>query len=1255
MKLVLAQTGEQAVALEKLIEEQRDPNSANYHNWLTPEEFGDRFGVSEGDLAALSAWLQSHGFVIEQVARARNWIAFSGTAGQVESAFQTEIHKYEVDGGTHFANAGPPSVPAVFASVIGEVRGLNDFRPSPPRTSKIKANPDFNSSNGLHYLGPNDLATIYDISPLYTAGFNGAGQSLVIAGQTDINLSDIQGFRSTFGLPSNTPQLVLYGADPGVSSQDQVEADLDLEWSGAIARNATIIYVYSQNVFESVQYAVDQNLAPVISVSYGACEAGVSSSSRSIAQQANAEGITWMNASGDSGAAGCDWGVQSATHGPSVSFPADIPEVTAVGGTEFNEGSGSYWSSQSGTGYLSALSYIPEIAWNDTATANELAASGGGASILFAKPWWQSGSGVPSDGARDVPDVSLSASGVHDGYVIYVGGLMAVGGTSASTPAFAGIVTLLNQYVVSKGLQSKPGLGNINPNLYGLAQNTTGVFHDITTGSNIVPCTSGSTGCTTGSFGYSAGKGYDLVTGLGSVDAYNLATHWAGQSTLIGTTTSVSASSTSITASGSTQITATVAPASGSTLPSGSVTFSVGSTTLGSASLVTSGSSAKAVLTVSGSSLASGSNTITATYAATGSFSSSSGSTVVTVAASTVTTTTALTAASSSITTSGSTQLTATVKAASGSAAPSGTVTFSLGSKSLGSATLSASSGSGGTATAVLTVSGSSLAIGSNSIVASFGGSTGFSASTSSAVTVTVTAPLVSTTLSVSASPASFAQSATTVLTATVKAASGTAGPSGSVTYTTGSVTLGSATLTASGTTSTASLTVKGSSLALGSDSITATYAANSTFAGSTGTVTVSVSSSGIATTTTLSANPTSISQSSTTQFTATVKAGSGSTSPAGSVAFMLGSTALGTVTLSSGTASLTVTGSSLAIGTNQISAVYQPSSTSFTTSTGTVTVTVQSAAVTTTTTLSASPTSISQSSTTQLTATVKASSGSTSPAGSVEFMLGSTALGTVTLSSGTASLTVKGSSLAVGTNQISAVYQPSSTSFATSTGSATVTVQAQTITTTTTVSASSTTVSTGGTTVITASVKPASGTTAPSGSVTFAVGSTTLGSVNLTASGSSGTAALTVKAASLKSGSNTITATFSGSTAFSSSSGSVTVTLGSSPKAAVVIASVVPNSVSQASTGLNVAVQLQETAGVSTTITGFTINGTNFTSAIGSFFGSTQLPAEGMLTSAMQIQWKPLPSTLTFAFTGQDASGKAWSQNLAVSTASVL
>ena len=389
--VTLAPSVAQRAELETLLEAQRDPASPEYQQWLTPEEFGDRFGLSDNDIAAVRSWLEAGGLVIEQVARARNWIVFSGTAADLERAFHVELHRLDVDGAAHFANISDIEIPATLAGVVADVRGLDDFRPRPLHTG-IVPRPEMDAPGGVHYLAPGDFATIYDIQNLYAAGYDGTGQKLAIAGQTDVNLSDLRAFRAQFNLPPKDPQLVLTGSDPGSNPGDQTEATLDLEWSGAIARNATIVYVYSQNVFESLQYAIDQNLAPVISLSYGGCELQASGTYRTLAQQANAQGITWMTASGDSGPAGCDpSGEAQAKNGVSASFPADIPEVTAVGGTEFNEGTGFYWQAQNNSSLASAVSWIPEKAWNDTALENGLAAGGGAPSQVYLKPWWQAG------------------------------------------------------------------------------------------------------------------------------------------------------------------------------------------------------------------------------------------------------------------------------------------------------------------------------------------------------------------------------------------------------------------------------------------------------------------------------------------------------------------------------------------------------------------------------------------------------------------------------------------------------------------------------------------------------------------------------------------------------------------------------------------------------------------------------------------------------------------------------------------------
>jgi uncharacterized protein (TIGR03437 family) len=624
--LSLATSAEQKAALDALLAAQQDPSSADYHHWLTPDEFGARFGANEADLAKITSWLEMQGLTVTGIARSRNWVSADGTAAQVEQAFQTEIHQYIVNGERHFANATEPSLPAAFRGVVGGIRGLNDFRMKPPkRTLRTRTNavsPEYTTSSGDHFLAPDDFATIYNINPVYTAGINGAGQKLVIAGQTQIYLSDIKDFRTSFGLPANDPQIVFVPKtqDPGLRAYDLPEANLDLEWSGAVARDATIIYVYSNDVMDAVQYAIDQNLAPVVSVSYGRCEpesdrAGVSIL-QSWARQANAQGITWLNASGDSGAADC---ADPAHPGLAVDVPASIPEITGVGGTEFNEGSGQYWNASNDSTRASALSYIPETSWNTSAADGTLSASGGGASTYFSKPSWQTGPGVPNDNSRHVPDIAFSASNNHDPYIVYTGGQgELVGGTSAAAPAFAGILALLNQYLVSSGIQSTAGVGNINPKLYSMAQNVSGVFHDVTTGDNIVTvsCPPQSRSCTPTPVGYRAGVGYDQVTGLGSVDAYAFINAVSGKKipairpitsmTLIATPTSVNLEA-------AVTLTATITTTSGNT-PTGTVFFARGSVSLGSAVLVGSGGTATATLVVPGAEISQGAGVITAEY-----------------------------------------------------------------------------------------------------------------------------------------------------------------------------------------------------------------------------------------------------------------------------------------------------------------------------------------------------------------------------------------------------------------------------------------------------------------------------------------------------------------------------------------------------------------------------------------------------------------------------------------------------------------
>jgi hypothetical protein len=348
------------------------------------------------------------------------------------------------------------------------------------------------------------------------------------------------------GLPPNDPKIILMPGvrDPG-PTEALAEALLDVEITGGTSPSASILYVYGPDVARATEYAIDQNLAPIVSYSFVACEkqnTALLGWYRNVVQQAAVQGITWVAASGDTGPAGCEspFRDSAGANGLAVNLPASVPEVTGVGGSEFVEGSGNYWSSINANDGTSARSYIPERGWNASAPGKLLAASGGGASAVYPRPNWQTGPGVPNDNARHVPDIAFSASLDHDPYLIVMNGEWAtVGATSASTPFFAGVLALLNEYVVKNGLQTKPGLGNINPRLYQFAQNKPGVFHDITTGNNIIPCKDGTPDCTAGQYGYNAGPGYDQVTGLGSIDLASMFEAWSAATPIPNPTTNV--------------------------------------------------------------------------------------------------------------------------------------------------------------------------------------------------------------------------------------------------------------------------------------------------------------------------------------------------------------------------------------------------------------------------------------------------------------------------------------------------------------------------------------------------------------------------------------------------------------------------------------------------------------------------------------------------------------------------------------------
>lgn len=539
--MVLAASASQEADLAQFLHNVQIRGRPEYHHWLTPQAFGQRFGVAPADLAVVRAWLRSKGFRLLPQAAANRSIVFSGTIGQVNEAFAAGMHQYRWRGERHLANSRNPTIPRAFSAVVRGFASLHDFRLQPQfRRSTLRAQTDL--GDGTHALGPADFAVIYDLTSTYAQGLNGTGRSLAVIGRSDVQNVDINNFRSQFGLTAALPAVILAGTDPGLVTNDQTESDLDLEWAGGIAPSVALKFVTAKStnttdgISLSAQYAVEQNLADVITVSYGSCEspadvAGGTTFYNQLWQQAAAQGISVFVSSGDSGAAGCDTSESAtATHGSGVNLLCSSPYSTCVGGTEFAADSSapsSYWSANNAPGtYASALQYIGEAVWNQSGSVtggSQLWSSGGGASIYYAKPAWQLSAGVPSDGYRDVPDVALNASSAHDPYLIYSSdgnfssALEGIGGTSAAAPTMAAIAALVGQ-------RQNGRVGSFNPPLYGLSglQTSGGapVFHLITSGNNSVPGQTGFTASTSDPI-------YNQASGLGSVDAGLLIVHWS--------------------------------------------------------------------------------------------------------------------------------------------------------------------------------------------------------------------------------------------------------------------------------------------------------------------------------------------------------------------------------------------------------------------------------------------------------------------------------------------------------------------------------------------------------------------------------------------------------------------------------------------------------------------------------------------------------------------------------------------------------
>jgi len=817
MLLVLKRSPAQEAALRKLLDGQQDKHSPSYHKWLTPTQYGKQFGPTDSDLQTITSWLQSYGFQVGTT-KGRTVLEFSGSASQVQAAFHTAIHKYIVNGEQHWANSSDPQIPTALTPAVAGVLTLHNFLKKPlvrytkqtvPAKIRPGKRPAITFGDGSHGLAPLDFATIYSSNAYSTTtpGPTGAGVTIGVVGRSNLfnGGEDVSDFDSAqiFNVSGGTFGIALNGPDPGdLGGGEETEATLDSTWTGAVAPGANVELVVSAstNTTDGVDlsevYIVENNLADIMTESFGSCEAedtdelGVSA----LAEQAAAQGITYFVSTGDAGAEGCDDpNSETVATGPvSVNILAATPFNTAVGGTVFDDTANPtlYWSSTN-TGQESALSYIPEDVWNDSCAASScgsnanIAAGGGGASVFFSKPSWQTGvTGIPADGARDIPDVVLSASG-HDGYVLCLEGscvpdssgefsLFLIGGTSASAPSFAGIMAQVDEQMATLNPTNGPRQGVAGYVLYRLAatENATlaqcngssatlpvsnCIFHDVTIGNNAVP---GEINYGSLTADYQAGVGYDLASGLGSVNINNLVTQWNSETFSPSTTTLVLNNNTAvnITHGQSVPVSVTVAQTTGTVVPTGDVVLMT-SNTLSPSTLdlfsLTSGVATFATTQLPGDGTTPTSYNVWAHYGGDGTFAPSDSNMVpVTVAAETSTTVLSVlgfTSTSQFNFTNGPfgsfVYLRADVTGKSGSGRPTGAVTFTDTFGAIpGGGTFALNAGDpptgGGPYTGgsdAATPNGVTFDAGSHSVSASYAGDLSFGASSTAPQSFTIT------------------------------------------------------------------------------------------------------------------------------------------------------------------------------------------------------------------------------------------------------------------------------------------------------------------------------------------------------------------------------------------------------------------------------------------------------------------------------------------------------------------------------------
>jgi subtilase family serine protease len=1145
--LVLARSAAQEASLQTWLDSVQDVNSANYRHWLTPDEFGKRFGVSDADLATIESWLSSHGFAVNKASPGKMSIEFSGTTAQVDAAFHTSVHSYVVNGAQHWANAADPEIPAALAPVVAGVAKLNDFN---PRSTAVRGpggvyNPESkrveptytlgNATNGYTvFLGPADVATIYNTPTVLNANhsgtlYDGTGVTIGVAGDSNIDVTQNANYRATFGLPVKATTVIVDGADPGENG-DAVEAYLDTQVAGGIAPNANVILYTAANthlnsgLFLAISRAVDDNQVDILNISFGGCEANQGASGNqyiyNLWQQAAAQGISLTVSTGDSGSAGCDNENTEtvASLGLAVNALSSTPYNIAVGGTDFDTLYSNFPFSftqyiditNTLANHRSALKYIPERPWNNstfqddntTISANvpwsatqfannaNIVAAGGGFSACvqqssgactagYPVPNWQSGYATTNSG-RNLPDVSLVAGNGLYGAVWGLctdqeydssGDLIAdcagnpttgtnfyltgVGGTSAAAPAFAGMLALLKQKTGSR-------LGQADYVLYDLAKtHYATVFHDVQTGNNSVACTSGTPDCAAnaGSYdfmtGYDAASGFDEASGLGSVDASQMLSNWAGAG-LIATNSSLTLNGTTavLNITHGTGVAVNVGVTGSGGTPDGNVALvdSINPATVPNSGSISSFTLSSGTATVTTNSLSGGTYNVSAHYGGSQAFASSD-SNAIPVTVSAENSTTSLTVRGYFEPSSGSPVSTPyygyiylidaqpygnSASASNPNGAATGTISFKSGTVSIGTAALDSSG--------VAELQTSTIPTGADSLTAIFPGDASFQANTSAPVSLIVQP--MQTEVALTNSTQNVGGSANLGASVTINAklvnffnlqtldSMGVA-PTGTITLTDQAVSTNTtttlATLPITGTAGSASALATGtavyatSSLGAGSHLINASYSGDGNYAASQPSSGNFILINGFtaAMTLTPASNPAKNDQP--LPVTVALAQSSNNPVPTGTVTLVVynGSAILfnsSAASLVNGAVSITIPANTLPITTLELHAIYNGDK-SYNSNAASANIQIISSGTIAPTVTMAPPTGVQASYPFSIPVKVTGPSGDATPTGSVTLSLGTNVLSTQTLGNGSTTFVIYQNGLPAGANSLTASF----------------------------------------------------------------------------------------------------------------------------------------------------------------------------------------------------------------------------------------